>query len=51
MSEVERLCADASKIQARLGWAPRFTLDDGLRQTIDWMKTHLDHYRPEVYGV
>ncbi len=49
-SEVERLCADASKIQ-RLGWTPRFTLDDGLRQTIDWIKSHLDHYRPEVYGV
>jgi dTDP-glucose 4,6-dehydratase len=50
-SEVERLCADAGKIQSRLGWSPRFTLDDGLRQTIDWIKDHRDQYRPEMYGV
>jgi dTDP-glucose 4,6-dehydratase len=50
-SEVERLCADASKIQSRLGWTPRLTLDDGLRQTIDWLKAHGDRYRAEMYGV
>ena len=50
-SEVERLCADATKMRTRLGWAPRLSLDDGLRQTIDWIAAHRDHYRPEMYGV
>jgi dTDP-glucose 4,6-dehydratase len=50
-SEVDRLCADATKIQSRLGWSPQFALDDGLQQTIDWIKAHRDRYRAEVYGV
>jgi dTDP-glucose 4,6-dehydratase len=50
-SEVERLCADVRHARTRLGWAPRVTLDEGLRRTIDWISAHLDLYRPEVYGI
>jgi nucleoside-diphosphate-sugar epimerase len=50
-SEVERLCADVTHARTRLGWAPRVTLDEGLRRTIDWISAHLDLYRPEVYGI
>jgi len=30
--------ADTSKSQALMGWGPRVTLDDGLRETVDWFR-------------
>jgi NAD dependent epimerase/dehydratase len=50
-SEVERLCADTSKARNTLGWQPRYTLEDGLIQTIEWMKKNLERYRPYLYAV
>lgn len=50
-SEVARLCADNDKARRLLGWEPRFTLREGLVQTIDWVKHHLDRYRPEHYSI
>lgn len=35
-SEVERLRASALKADQLLGWTPRFTLDEGLLQTVRW---------------
>lgn len=48
-SEVERLVADATQAQAVLGWQPSMTLEDGLQMTIQWMREHLDLYRPGAY--
>jgi len=50
-SEVERLLADNSRAQTLLNWGPRVSLEDGLIRTIDWMKQHLERYRPGVYVV
>jgi NAD dependent epimerase/dehydratase len=50
-SEVERLCADASRARALLNWAPHRTLDEGLTATIEWIRAHMDRYRSEVYGI
>ncbi len=50
-SEVERLLADASKARNLVGWEPRHTLEEGLRVTIDWIRQHLDQYKPTVYAV
>jgi NAD dependent epimerase/dehydratase len=49
-SEVERLCADAGFARS-LGWTPRHDLDDGLRLTIDWIKSNLAAFRTDEYTV
>jgi dTDP-glucose 4,6-dehydratase len=50
-SEVDRLCCDASKAKALLGWEPALSLEQGLELTIAWMREHLQYYRPESYTV
>jgi NAD dependent epimerase/dehydratase len=49
-SEVERLCADAGFAHS-LGWMPRHDLDQGLRITIDWIKSNLAAFRTDEYTV
>lgn len=48
-SEVLRLVADNRLACERLGWSPEFTLDQGLEQTIAWIRAHLDLYRVGTY--
>lgn len=48
-SEVHRLIADASLATRTFGWTPMVSLSDGLRRTIDWMRTQSDKYEPELY--
>lgn len=35
-----RIWSDNSRLKSHTGWTPRFTLDEGLRQTIDWWQGH-----------
>jgi NAD dependent epimerase/dehydratase len=48
-SEVIRLLSDNTLARKTLGWEPTVSLDDGLDQTIDWIKSHLDLYRIGTY--
>ena len=50
-SEVDRLCADASKAQSLLGWQPRHTLEDGLAETISWIEKNTNRFRQGVYVI
>jgi len=50
-SEVDRLLADNSKAQYLLGWQPRVSLEEGLAHTVEWMREHLQQFRPEQYVV
>jgi len=50
-SEVARLLADNTLAKQLLDWTPRVSLEEGLEQTIAWMKDHLERYRPGVYVV
>ena len=50
-SEVERLLADNTLAQNLLGWKPAVSLEEGLTLTIEWMREHLDMYRPHDYVV
>jgi nucleoside-diphosphate-sugar epimerase len=40
--ETRTWVADITRAQARLGWTPATSLDDGLRATIVWMRDHAD---------
>lgn len=44
-SEVNRLLADNRLARELLGWEPKVSLKDGLTQTLEWMRSHLDDYR------
>ncbi len=50
-SEVERLLADAGKAERLLGWRHETSFDDGLRATVDWMRSSIDAYGVSVYSV
>lgn len=40
IGEVKRLIADATKTKKLLGWEPKFSLEDGLREFIQWYKNY-----------
>jgi len=50
-SEVDRLCADASKARELLGWEPKYTLAEGLSHTIEWIRENNERYRRGVYTI
>lgn len=50
-SEVMALVCDGRKAAELIGWKPRYALEDGLRETIEWIRGHLDRYKAEIYNV
>ena len=50
-SEVLRLLSDNDRARRLLGWSPLWSLDDGLGQTVEWIREHLDFYRVGRYEV
>src|SRR5215208_5267809 len=50
-SEVERLIADNRKAKELLQWAPGTSLDEGLEETIEWLRGSLAAYKPSLYNV
>lgn len=50
-SEVSRLISNNAKMKELSGWMPAVSLDDGLQQTIDYIRMHLDEYKTDQYNV
>jgi NAD dependent epimerase/dehydratase len=50
-SEVQRLLCDNTKLRERTGWSPRYSLDDGLKETVSWFlePANLARYRTTGY--
>jgi NAD dependent epimerase/dehydratase len=48
-SEVERLLADNREARMLLGWSPEVSLEEGLRETIQWVVEHPAHYHSGDY--
>jgi NAD dependent epimerase/dehydratase len=50
-SEVNRLLGANAKIKKLTNWEPKYTLETGLAETIDWLKNNLDKYKTDIYNV
>jgi len=50
-SEVDRLCADNTKAKEILGWQPKYTLEEGLQRTIEWLTENHEQYRSDIYVI
>lgn len=50
-SEVERLLGSNEKIKSLTNWAPRYTFEQGLAETIAFLKDNLDKYKVDIYNV
>ncbi len=50
-SEVDRLVCDPAVAHSVLGWRSKVTLEDGLRQTVEWIRAHQDRFRHATYAV
>ena len=52
-SEVERLVGCTKKLQSLTGWRPRYSLAEGLAETIAWLRVpaHLARYKAWLYNV
>jgi nucleoside-diphosphate-sugar epimerase len=49
--ESEVTLCNASKAERLLGWMPQVSLEEGLGRTADYIRSHMDQYRPEEYAV
>jgi len=52
-SEVERLLADNGRARELIGWSPRYKLEDGIAETIEWFSNsdNLKFYKPDIYNI
>lgn len=50
-SEVNRLLGSNKKIKELTLWEPLYTLEQGIAETIDWMKNHLGNYKCDIYNI
>jgi nucleoside-diphosphate-sugar epimerase len=53
---VERLLGSNKKLKTISGWTPKYSLNDGLTETIDWFKkfeneNNLKKYKCDIYNV
>ncbi len=50
-SEVMKLICDNSKAEAFMNWKPTYSLETGLKETIEFIKANIDRYKPEIYNI
>lgn len=50
-SEVNRLLGSNQKILQLTNWKPEYSLEDGLRNTIEFLKNNLDRYKIDLYNI
>jgi dTDP-glucose 4,6-dehydratase len=50
-SEVNRLLGSNKKIRDMTNWEPKYNLEQGLTETIEWIKNNLDKYKTDIYNI
>ena len=48
---MNRLLGCADKLRAMTGWAPAYTFEQGLAETTEWIRGHMDAFRTGVYSL
>ena len=48
-SEVNRLLGDSTKMRALTGWKPEYTFEQGLAETVAWIRDNLNTYKVGQY--
>lgn len=50
-SEVERLLGSNALLHKLTGFRPQTTIDEGLKQTVDWIQNHMSTYKTDRYSI
>ncbi len=50
-SEVNRLLGCNEKIKRLTGWMPKYTLQQGMEETISWMRENMKAYKTDIYNI
>ncbi len=50
-SEVNRLLGANEKIKRLTNWTPKYTFEEGIKETIAWIRENLDKYKTDIYNV
>lgn len=50
-SEVNRLLGCNEKIKRLTGWEPKYTLEQGLAETVQFLRAHMDIYKTDIYNL
>ena len=50
-SEVNRLLGSNEKIKLLTNWSPKYTFEQGIAETIDWIRNNMGVYKTELYNL
>ena len=50
-SEVNRLLGNNEKIKALTEWKPNYTFEEGIAETISFLRNNLSLYKPDIYNL
>jgi dTDP-glucose 4,6-dehydratase len=50
-SEIMELVCDNTKAHEILSWQPKYSLEKGLEETIEWMRANVHDYKPWTYNM
>lgn len=50
-SEVNRLLGSNTKIRELTDWKQKYTFEQGIAETIDWMREHIGRYKADIYNL
>lgn len=50
-SEVERLLGSNRKIMELTNWRPQYTFEEGIAETIEFLRNNIDRYKVDIYNM
>lgn len=50
-SEVNRLWAENKKIKELTDWEPKYSLDQGIENTVNWIRDNMKYFKTNIYNV